>query len=137
MLQDADCDDDDLREGEVEGGDDDGASLSEDQELGEEEAEAHDLASSMPLDTWTRKGFKAAKAAEAADTDGNLAKQDTAPRFQAAAAILPGVHDTWASHMDKQLGDAELGLLQSSASHSKHIDAPEHPDYKVCQNNQI
>ena len=114
--------------------------IGEDSESSESDAEnpdgvAHAAAASapLPLDTWTRRGFKAAKALEAPDADGKLLKAaNQGPKFQAAAAVLPGVHDSWAAHVDRQLSEAELDSLRSSMTRPPLLDAPEHPDYKVC-----
>ena len=113
--------------------------IREDSESSESDAENPDgvahaaAAAPLPLDTWTRRGFKAAKALEAPDADGKLPKAaNQGPKFQAAAAVLPGVHDSWAAHVDRQLTEAELDSLRSSVTHPSLLEAPEHPDYKVC-----
>jgi len=112
----------------------------QDGEAGRAKQDAEAAQSSAPtLNTWTRKGLKAAKAAEAADADGGKqpkTKQQGGTGFQqsaaaAAAAVLPGVSDSWVTHVDKQLSESELESLRSCTTRPKLFDAPEHPEYKV------
>ena len=132
--------------------------LSEEGEEEEEEEEDEEEASRLeeeaaavetrPLDSWSRRGLQAAVAATAAaakaaevDPEGaklqkQLAKQAAAKQqpqqLRLPAASATPVPDSWAAHVDRELGDAELAALQGAAARPKLADATEHSDYKVC-----
>ena len=132
---------------EEEGEEEEQEEEDEDEEAARLEEEEAAAAETRPLDSWSRRGLQAAAAAATAaakaaevDPEGaklqkQLAKQAAAKQqpqqLRLPAASATPVPDSWAAHVDRELGDAELAALQGAAARPKLADATEHSDYKV------
>ncbi|GAX83068.1 hypothetical protein CEUSTIGMA_g10494.t1 [Chlamydomonas eustigma] len=90
------------------------------------------------LDSWTRKGYKAAMAAA---VGGNFVP-DQAQKIQqkpqemrkmedvSSDALAAGVNNTWAQHVERELAEDHNSNTCSGASTSKLIKAPESSEFK-------
>ena len=83
-----------------------------------------------------RRGLKAAAAeGQEARVAESKAKEAAAkaPKFVPGSAPSAAV-DSWVAHMERELAPAELAELQGApSSRTKPVDAPDHPDFKVCK----
>jgi hypothetical protein len=92
------------------------------------------------LNSWTRKGFKAAVAAAAAGDysekvhERKLQKNSKEARRMEDVdvdVLTAGVPNTWAMHVERELVENEASALVGGASPSKLIKAPDSVEFKV------